>query len=423
MRRPVFPTQRRKTGAAAPSVGTAPPVFRRDGVTATGYAALTAYAYCLYGLAPFLTLLRRDLHFSYLVMSMHSTVFAAGSILAGAAFPQGLRLLGRHRLFQWCLLGTVCGALLLAMGDMIAVTLTAAALLGLAGPLLQTSSLALLSAHHPGHRDRALVEGNAAASAAAVLAPALIGSLGGTGIGWRSGLALPVATLVLLYLLSHRRPLPDYRPIGAATAVSREPLPTTFWIRCAVVGAVAGVEFGMVFYGSPLLVTRLGLGISQATTMMTLFAAGILAGRLAGSRLVRAQGRAPRMLAGSLLATGIGVAVFWTSGQPVLSGAALLVAGAGVANLFPLALSHAIAAVPERSDTAAARIQLVVSAAIMVAPLTLGALSDALGVVPAFATEAVLVAGALLLVASSHLPDAPRSPRSARERRTGPSAP
>ncbi|MFK0111604.1 MFS transporter [Streptomyces sp. NPDC091217] len=361
-----------------------------------GYTSLAAYAYCLYALAPFLTLLRRDLGFSYLVMSLHSTAFAAGNLLSGLLFARALRLLGRHHLFWLSALGTALGAALLITGTGTALTFPAAALLGITGLMLQTSSLALLSAHHPHHRDRALVEANAGASLAAVLAPALTGSLDGTALGWRTGMVLPIGALALLHLLGRGRPLPEHTPAVAAQGPGR--MPGIFWLRCAALGSVAGIEFGMVFYGAQLLDARLDLGISRAATLMTLFALGILIGRVVGSRLVIGQGRAPRLLLGSLLLTAVGYGTFWLSHSTVLAGAALLVAGCGVANLFPLAFSHAIAAVPERSDVGAARNQFVVSAAIMAAPLALGALSDRVGVSSAFTMLGPLIAAALVLV-------------------------
>ncbi|MEX2971588.1 sugar MFS transporter [Streptomyces sp. C184] len=403
-RGPTAPRGTAKAGSFDLSTRCDGPVFRRDRITALGYTSLAAYAYCLYALAPFLTLLRRDLDFSYLVMSLHSTTFAAGSVLSGLFFTQALRRLGRHRLFWLSVIGTACGAVLLAVGHTVAFTLAATALLGLTGPMLQTSSLALLSVHHSAHRDRALVEANATASLAAVLAPAVIGSLGGTDSGWRAGLALPVVAFVLLYALGRGRPLPDQSP--AAGTVRQGRLPGRFWLRSAALGAAAGIEFGTVFYGAPLLVSRLDLSISHAATLMTLFAVGILIGRTAGSRLVNDQGKAPRLLTGSLLLTAAGLGIFWFSHALVPSSAALLIAGAGVANLFPLSFSHAIAAAPDRSDLAAARNQLVVNSAIMAAPLALGALSDRVGVSSAFAVQAVLIVAALLLVTVDRRPAA-----------------
>ncbi|MGY5124193.1 MFS transporter [Streptomyces nigrescens] len=395
-RGPTAPRGTDNADSSDPSTLCDGPVFRRDRLTALGYTSLAAYAYCLYALAPFLTLLRRDLDFSYLVMSLHSTTFAAGSVLSGLFFTQALCRLGRHRLFWLSVIGTACGVVLLAVGNTVAFTLAATALLGLTGPMLQTSSLALLSVHHSSHRDRALVEANATASLAAVLAPAVIGSLGGTDSGWRAGLALPVVAFVLLYALGRSRPLPGQG--AAAGPLHQGRLPGRFWLRSSALGAAAGIEFGTVFYGAPLLVSRLDLSISHAATLMTLFAVGILIGRTAGSRLVNDQGKAPRLLTGSLLLAAAGLSIFWSSHALVLSSVALLIAGAGVANLFPLSFSHAIAAAPDRSDHAAARNQLVVNSAIMAAPLALGGLSDLVGVSAAFAVQAVLIVAALLLV-------------------------
>lgn len=371
--------------------------FRRDRITALGYTSLAAYAYCLYALAPFLTLLRRDLGFSYLVMSLHSTTFAAASLLSGLLFPTALRRLGRHRLFWGSAAGTACGAVLIALGPTVALTLCAAALLGVTGPMLQTSTLALLSARHAAHRDRALVEANAAASLTAVLAPAVIGSLGGIDGGWRAGMALPVVIALIALALLGRGTSLSQQETAAARRAGR--LTGRFWLRAAALGTVAGLEFGTVFYGAPLLVNRLGISVSHAATLMTLFAVGILAGRLAGSRLVSSPGRARHLLSCSLLLAATGLVALWLSHTLMLSGGALLVAGAGVANLFPLSFSYAIAAVPDLSDLASARNQLVVSTAIMAAPLALGALSDKVGISTAFTVQGLLIGVALLLTA------------------------
>lgn len=106
---------------------------------------------------------------------------------------------------------------------------------------------------------------------------------------------------------------------------------------------------------------------------------------------------------GTLLLTTVGFLAFWLSGQVVVATAGLFVTGLGVANLYPLTLALTLAAAPGQTDKANARTQLLIGAAVVIAPLALGALSDAVGVPGAFAVEPALIAIALaLLFAGRH---------------------
>jgi fucose permease len=70
----------------------------------------------------------------------------------------------------------------------------------------------------------------------------------------------------------------------------------------------------------------------------------------------------------------------------------LFLTGLGIANLYPITLSLALGLAPGRSDTASARATLAVGTAIMLAPLALGALADALGLQAAHAVVPALLA-------------------------------
>lgn len=384
--------------------------YRRDRVTWLAFAALAVYGYVLYALGPMLTLLRHDLDLQFALIGVHSTVFAAGVLVPGLFLSPLIALLGRARLLWLASAAVVAGALALAAGRSPAVTLPAVAVLGLGGVFLQILSLSTLADRHGAHRDRALVEANVGASLAAVLSPLLVGLIDLAGADWRLSLALPVVALAALYLVFRDEPLTTGTPVSAPAdgPRGRPPLPVRFWAWCAVCGLLVGAEFCVVYFGASLLSKATGVTAGPATLLMTAFAAGELAGRLLGSRLTARPGRAAALLLTALSISAAAITAVYLAHTAVAFVAALLLLGVGMGNLFPLALSLAVATVPGRSDDATARTQLVVGGGIMLAPLALGALADRIGVEAAFGTVAVLLVAATLLIVSLRVPRAGR---------------
>jgi MFS family permease len=72
------------------------------------YAALAIYSFCLYALGPTLTFLRDELRLSYTLTSLHSSLWAAGTVVTGLVFARLVVLLGRRRLF-WLGAGGTAG--------------------------------------------------------------------------------------------------------------------------------------------------------------------------------------------------------------------------------------------------------------------------------------------------------------------------
>jgi hypothetical protein len=90
--------------------------------------------------------------------------------------------------------------------------------------------------------------------------------------------------------------------------------------------------------------------------------------------------------------TALGFAVLWpaaTSGQAL---AGLALTGLGLGNLFPLALSFTVGLAPDRAQLASGRAVLVTSAAVLVAPLVVGALADATSLTAALGAVPVALA-------------------------------
>ncbi|MFJ9841372.1 MFS transporter [Kitasatospora sp. NPDC101155] len=347
------------SGTHLRAAGHPAPAFVRDRLTATAYSGLAVYAYLLYALGPLLPLLRRDLHLSYLLMSLHSTAFAAGAILTNLLFGRLRERVGHRALFWSALAALALGALLLATAVSAAVTLGAAALGGVGGALLQTTALAVLAEHHGGHeslRARALVEANAAASVSALAAPLVISGLESAGASWNWSLVLPAVALGALYPALGREPL---RPHTSRAAAARDPsVPAAgpaaetagrraagaFRRAAALCGLVVGFEFCLAYYAVPLLTDAVHLTDRQSSAALALFYGGELAGRLAGSRLTSGgrPARAAALVAVSLAVAAAGFLALWLARATWLALLGLVLGGLGVANLFPLTLALAV---------------------------------------------------------------------------------
>jgi fucose permease len=114
---------------------------------------------------------------------------------------------------------------------------------------------------------------------------------------------------------------------------------------------------------------------------------GVVAGRTLGSRLARRHDPA-RLLALALAVTAVGFAVLWPSTGPAQALVGLSLLGLGLGNLFPMGMAVTVALAPGRAVLASGRAVGVTSFAVLLAPLTVGALADAtslaaaLGIVP-----------------------------------------
>ncbi|WP_177154309.1 MFS transporter [Actinosynnema pretiosum] len=381
-------------GGVAPAVD----AFRRGRPTFLLYGSVAAFAYGLYALGPYLTLLAAELDLSYAALSLHSTAWAAGTVLVGLVYGRASAALDRAVLFRIGVAGSVVGAAVLALGRATPVTLAGAALGGAFGALVQTSAFAALADLHGPLRDRALVEANIGASAAAVLAPVALGGLAVTAVGWRGAMWLPVVALLALVVVFRDVRLPG---TGAGSTPGSTPgstraggLSARCWALCAVTGLVVGVEFAVVYYGGQLLREGAGLDAVAAATWMSLFFVAQLVGRVVGSRIAGRPGLLPPLIAAAI--GGLALLRLGTAPATALTGLALT--GLAVANLFPLALSAAVAASGGRTDLAAARAQLLVGAATTFGPLLLGLLADRVGVRPAFSVALVMAGAALAVV-------------------------
>jgi fucose permease len=159
-------------------------------------------------------------------------------------------------------------------------------------------------------------------------------------------------------------------------------------------------EWCITAWGATFVEDAAGVSTNTAVALMAGYFGGVLAGRTLGSRLARRHDPA-RLLAFALAVTAAGFAILWPSTAPAQALAGLALLGIGLGNLFPMGISLTVALAPGRTALASGRAVAMTSFAVLLAPLTVGALADAtsltaaLGVVPV--TLALAAAGLTLV--------------------------
>jgi len=269
------------------------------------------------------------------------------------------------------------GVLLIAFSPSVVGTIGGALTMGLFGTLSLMANQAVLSDLHGDQRTIALTESNVVATSASITAPLLIGGLAAAGWGWQSAVILTLPCALLLWAVFRSVQFPPSKPPAADHADDHH-LPLAFWMLCVVLFLVASVEWCVIYWGADFLASVVGLERAAAASAMTLFFVAMAGGRLLGSRLARRYAGVTLLLAAIVIALG-GFLLFWLAAAPLFSLIGLFVAGLGIANFYPLTVAVATGAAPHLIDRATARLAVAGGAALLLAPLAVGAISDVAG--------------------------------------------
>jgi MFS family permease len=397
------------------------PPLRRDLDTWRWYGFVGLFAYLLYALGAITPYLKADFGLSDLLVGLHSSAFALGLIVSGLVGDRIATRVSPASLMAAAACGEAAAGAVVALVTHPVATLAAAFVMGLCGSLMLALVNASITKRHRHHSARVLTEAQVVASLCSLSTALLLGLSVGLRLGWRPVLVLPLVVIILggsFRVGRQRRPSRQtgQRPVRPGREGMRTPqpvptnpadtgaarLPLVFWLRCAVAAAVIAVEFALVFWGPSALRIRPGLDTSAASATMAFFIGGMLAGRVLGSLLFARVAGSFFLPAGAGMAA-VGILVLRQSSGPVMSSVGLLLAGLGVANLYPIAVDAAIRAVPGRAVQAAARCSFAFGVALFAGPPVLGALADHVGILDALWTVAALagIAAALHVVAAS----------------------
>ena len=359
------------------------------------YAAIAAVGYVVYGVGAVAPYLRDQLGLSDAQVGLHSSAMAIGLVLSGVIAAGLDRRFGEITVRGAGIAILAVAVVVLALGPALAATLGAALLVGLGAGTLLGYANALLG--RPGGRlaRLRLARANVWAMVSAFVCPVVLATASGSGLPWGLGLVPALGLLVIVGLDLRAGP----RLVRASAIHDGARLPSGFWLAWVFLVSVIAVEFSIVFWGATLIQRLTGVTTEVATLLGALFLGGMFVGRLGQSLGLGTGGDIRRSAAIGIVLAGTGAAIAWVSTSAPLSGAALFVAGLGVAGLYPLGVAAALAAAPGRLTLAGSRLTLASGTAILVAPFALGAAADAAGVPVAWGLVIALSLVALSLVA------------------------
>ena len=382
-----------------------------------------------------LVVLAGDLGIAPERLSWLGSAFRYGLVLVAGAGPFALR--GGERLVltvSAVMLGVGSLLVVIARGELALYSGAMLQGLGAAGMVLVAPGLL----HGPDAAIR-LTRVNAVASVVAVSAPILLGLAATVGLGARVPLLLIPVSMVVLIVVTRRLPAGDPHAAARAKGRSTASWPQTLrrWLalvcsvsvefafvvwgvarltaagrgagRAAVVGAslpgagglsarlrgagrLVSVDFASVVWGVARP-TAAGLEPGLAAVVGASFQVGMALGRVAGPRLIT---RLPMVLVGSLVAAGGSLLVVLASVWPLV-GLGEMLAGFGVATLYPLTLAALIATPGLRPELGASLGALASGTAITLAPAALAGLALVMDLRVAFLVPLPILTVLLLL--------------------------
>ena len=394
----------------------------RTATTLRAYGMLGALGFALVGLGAVLPVLQSELGVSPGLLAGLPTLFALWFVAVGLVGGAVLRRVGHARMLA------LAGALIVAGAGLAALpapqtVVGGLAVIGLGGALVVVAVPAALAGEHPDRLRRALTEANALSVLAGMAAPPAVSIAVSSGLGWRVGHLAPMALLATLGFGGWRASPPSLgrtdtaaspaRAFGAASGgaapAGAAPARATYGGAAPPAAPVVPAPHGKI----PVLRAWLGVVLAvmvefaftlwsgvairewHATTAATaalgplFFVSGMAVGRLVSAAADRHA--SPRRLAAAaaLLIVG-GFAGFSAATTVGAAFAWLVVAGLGVAPLYPQTLTQLIGAAS--TPDAGSRWGAVASGtAITVSPQILGRVADGVGLRWAYVLVPVLV--------------------------------
>ena len=341
----------------------------------TAYLNQIAVSYSIYTVGAVTAFLAMALALSETQAGLHSSLMAAGMIVAGVAGDRVDRLVGAWPARIAGLVLLAGGLMVLAWAPAVLVTLAASAAIGLGGGTMFGHLYQTVGA---GGGTRARLQVTRAALVAKVsqlVVPLAIGLGIAISFGWQFVVVPVLALMVLLFVRSR----PAEAAIHAAGSMNGR-LPRAYWLPWMLTVSVIGLEFGVIVWGSTLVERQTGVTLADATLTISAFVGGLILARVLLS--LPGLGRLDPILGirVAVVLTIVAVMVPWLSSSYEISAVGMLVAGFGIGMLYPLCAAITLAAAPDQPAAASSRLVLAAGLALLVGPLVLGVVADFAGI-------------------------------------------
>jgi MFS family permease len=385
-----------------------------DSQVRPAYLAHASVGYITYGVGAITTFIAVDLSLSDTQAGLHSSAFAVGVIAAGVAGQRLDRRFGDRTVHIAALMLLGIAVTLFILAPALPLTLTAALVAGVGnGFLFAYISRTLTSGGGSLARVR-LARSTLVSTVSAFSASLVIGIGVAIGLGWQVFI-LPAAVLLTVSFVAARSR--EQRPVPVTRDHRR--LPGAFWLAWVLVTLTVAIEFFFIYWATSVVEGRTGVALKQAAFALPAYVLGIVLIRSGLSFHAVSRLDPVLLLRVGLVAVLVASLVVWASTWFVVSIASLVLAGAGVGILYPLAATVAFTLAPGQAPKASGRIVLGVGLAILTAPFILGVLGDISGIVTAWVlVPLVCLATTALTVPVGHL-----LRRSSSDRLTSPTRP
>ncbi len=375
--------------------------------TWVSYLQMGAYGAFVYALGASQILLRDEQQTSRTIAGLHGSAWALGLVIM-SLFSASLTLrFGRGRAMRLGSLVMVLGILGYTSGLPVFVTITSVVIAGLGGALMVAGLSAFLSSKQKAAAPAAISEANALGAIAGLLGAVGVGVGVSLTLGWRPALWVLMASLLLLEIWRGRS-LRIY-DVGEATEDNEDneddtadsprlrEIPKIFWWSLLVMLPAAGIEYCLALWSADLLREQGGFGSAAASTSLGVVVAGLIIGRVAGSRLAE-RFNPETLIIIAFAISAVAFLVVWATTIPWLMLLFLFITGCGVALHWPLAIARTMRSAPGFVDRASGLGLFAAGIGVMIAPFALGALADGFGLRTAFLIVPVLSVLGVILV-------------------------
>nr|BAG24110.1 probable beta-phosphoglucomutase [Pseudomonas cichorii] len=336
-------------------------------------------------LGPLMPFLRAEFALVLRWTGLHFAAYALGLVLIGIPY----RWLERRALP----IGTgriAIGSIALASGLFaiaggLPMTLPGSVLMGLSGGLVMAVGQAMLGKRYRQQAAAKLVEAHIVAGLCVLGGALLVGAATAIGLSWRTAPLIVSAWALMMFcapLTIHRPDSEQSASSATASDTLRAQSLTRFSLWALVILGISA-EWGVGFWGAEYIKTHVQTSASVAATLMSLYFAGTVCGRLASSYALRRV--APLTLLTAVILSAIATLLVLSLIEGLVGTAIFtFVLGACLGNFFPLILGSAMRVAPHASSALSTQASQAVGVALLLAPFLLGLLSERIGVEAAF---------------------------------------
>ena len=349
-------------------------------------------------LGPSIPQIIEDLGISYPQAGLFFTMLSLGSLFGTTLTGIASDYLNRKVLFAAVALILAIG--LASMGLAASYLIILLLILGysLFGSPAGTVGQSIMLSMFPDRRERYISLQTSFAALGSFTAPLLVALNVTAGLSWRWTFIEAGGIALLLFSWILAVPLPR----AAGRMISWKDLSRILGNRRVLASALliffsVAPDLGFSYWLAEHFKTELGVRLSLSSAVVSLFLVGMIAGRLATSRLLK------RLHSVGILKAGMGLSlvslvVFLAVPSIPVKLIALLLYGLGTAPVFPLLMARGTALFPDQPGTVSGVLFGSVSLGGMVFPLLLGAVAASLGIRLTYALVGVIILGILVAV-------------------------